>query len=120
MTRRLIDLHGRWIFTDLARNSDAASEAIANGEAVAGHIYGLSQDLAETHRALAVQQDVPGIDDAGHGARKEAVALRELAPGILVVPVDSGKPRRRALGVDRDHLFGASVIDEDHCVAADA
>src|SRR5215471_15876805 len=82
----LIHLHCRWILPDLARSRDAASQAVADWKTILGHIDGLRQNLAKTHRTPAVQQDIPCVDNAGHGSRQKAVALRELASKVLVVP----------------------------------
>ena len=78
------------------------------------------QHLLEAHRAPAVEQEVPGIDDAGDAAGQQAVALRQLAAVVLPVPLDGGQLGRARLGVDRDDLLGLRVVEQDHGVAADA
>ena len=54
--------------------------ALAQGKAVFGHVDGRLQHLREGHRAPAIEQDVPRVDDAGQPPESSPSLLGILPP----------------------------------------
>ena len=76
--------------------------------------------MRKTHRAPAIQEDVPSVDHAGNGAGQQGVVHRQPAPVVFFVPIDRCQSRGRPLGVDRKDLFCLGIVDQDLRVASHA
>src|SRR5882724_9901656 len=52
--------------------------------------------------------------------RKQAVALRQLAAIVLLIPFDRRQPWRCAFSIERYHFFRPRIVNQNHRVAADS
>ena len=76
--------------------------------------------MLEIHRAPAIEQDIPGVDDAGDAPGEKSVALRDFACVVFLIPLNRRKLGSAGLGVDGIDLLLARVVDEQDRVAAHA
>ena len=72
-----IDFDGGRVFANLLGAGNDVGANLAEGISIFRQLNGRLEHLGEAHRAPAVQQDVPGVDDPGDAAGEQAVAVRD-------------------------------------------
>src|SRR5579864_5122932 len=91
VTVRKINLRGRGVFQNLLRFGYIRGTKFAEREAVLGEVDRRLQHLLERHRSPPVEEDVPGVNNAGQASGKKAVTLGDLGSIVFLIPVDGGK-----------------------------
>src|SRR5262249_1751593 len=119
LTAGEVDAHAGRVALELLRTRDPAGEALADRKSLLRDVDGRLQNFLEGHGAPAVEEQIPRVDRAGNRARQQPRVDGDFPRLVLLVPLDGSQPRRGALGVDREDLLGARVVNQQYGVAAD-